>query len=166
MQFALCALWSSSGLRCSASWPVWTSRTIAVAWTMLVLLVILHLALFLRLLEYFICRSRRRHWQWYVLAGFAGYDTPRALFFDVAIPQVQSLSRFTCLWLWLVFWPDSAEYCGDSTVAVWTRLFLPVVGQRLVLIPDSAGRYSFVGKFVWLAGLLLSPARQGRCGRM
>ena len=56
----------------------------------------------------FHCRSRRRHWQWYVLAGFAGYDTPRAVFFDVAIPQVQSLSRFTCLWLWLVFLPDSA----------------------------------------------------------
>ena len=81
-----------------------------------------------------------------MLAGFAGYDTPRAVFFDVAIPQVQSLSRFTCLWLWLVFWPDSAEYCGDSTVAVWTRLFLPVVGQRLVLIPDSAGRYSIRGE--------------------
>ena len=25
--------------------------------------------------------SRRRYWQWYVLAGFAGYDTPRAVLF-------------------------------------------------------------------------------------
>ena len=26
------------------------------------------------------CRVRHRHWQWCVLAGFAGYDTPRAVF--------------------------------------------------------------------------------------
>ena len=28
MQFALCSLWSSTGPRCSASWPVWTRRTV------------------------------------------------------------------------------------------------------------------------------------------
>ena len=36
-----------------------------------------------RLLEYLTCRARRRHLQWYLLAGFAGDDTPRAVFFDV-----------------------------------------------------------------------------------
>ena len=35
------------GPECSAFWPVWTRRTIAAAWTLQVLLVILHLALFL-----------------------------------------------------------------------------------------------------------------------
>ena len=38
-----------------------------------------------RLLENFTCRARRRHWQWYVLAGCAGYDTPRAVIFDVDV---------------------------------------------------------------------------------
>ena len=44
--------------------------------------------------------SRRWYWQWYVLAGFAGYDTPRAVFPSVvnavAIPQVQFLVKVMC----------------------------------------------------------------------
>ena len=47
MLLALCFFLWLSGPECSAFWPVWTRGTIAVAWTMLVLLVILHLALFL-----------------------------------------------------------------------------------------------------------------------
>ena len=49
----------------------------------------------------------------------------------------------------------------------WTWLFLPVVGQRLALMVQTVLEgIEFVGKFVGLAGLLLSSARQGRCGRM
>ena len=43
--FALCFLRSLTGLRCPASWPVWTRRTVAVAFTRLVFMVIMHLAL-------------------------------------------------------------------------------------------------------------------------
>ena len=42
---ALCFLRSSTGLRCLASWPVWTRRTVAVVCTRLVLLVTMLLAL-------------------------------------------------------------------------------------------------------------------------
>ena len=49
----------SSGPRCPSSWPAWTTGQMEVH------------------------RSRRRHLQWYVLAGFAGDDTLRAVFFDV-----------------------------------------------------------------------------------
>ena len=49
----------SSGPRCPSSWPAWTTGQMEVH------------------------RSRRRHLQWYVLAGYAGDDTPRAVFFDV-----------------------------------------------------------------------------------
>ena len=49
----------SSGPRCPSSWPAWTTGQMEVH------------------------RSRRRHLQWYVLAGFAGDDTPRAVFFNV-----------------------------------------------------------------------------------
>ena len=38
MHFALCSLWLA-GPRCSASWPVWTRRTVAVVFTRRVLLV-------------------------------------------------------------------------------------------------------------------------------
>ena len=47
MLLALCSFPWLAGPECLAFWPVWTRRTVAVAWTMLVLLVILHLALFL-----------------------------------------------------------------------------------------------------------------------
>ena len=30
--YALCSLWSSTGRRCSASWPVWTRRTVTQWW--------------------------------------------------------------------------------------------------------------------------------------
>ena len=55
-----------------------------------------------RLLEFFNCRARRRHWQWHVLAGFCflrytsscvlrrGESTGAGLK-PVAIPQEQSL---------------------------------------------------------------------------
>ena len=43
--FALCFLRSSTGLRCLASWPVWTRRTVAVVCARLVLMVTMHLAL-------------------------------------------------------------------------------------------------------------------------
>ena len=42
MHLALCSLLASTGPRCSASWPVWTRRTVAVAFTWLVLLGIMH----------------------------------------------------------------------------------------------------------------------------
>ena len=45
MHLVLCSLLASPGPRCSASWPVWTRRTVAVAFTWLVLLVTMHLAL-------------------------------------------------------------------------------------------------------------------------
>ena len=45
MYLALYSLLASYGPRCSASWPVWTRRTVAVAFTWLVLLVTMHLAL-------------------------------------------------------------------------------------------------------------------------
>ena len=51
-------------------------------------------------LRHFTCRARRRHRPWFVLAGFAGYDTLRAVFFDVdfrATPQVQFLVKVICL---------------------------------------------------------------------
>ena len=44
MLLASCSLQASPGPRCSASWPVWTRRTVAVAFARLVFLV-LHLAL-------------------------------------------------------------------------------------------------------------------------
>ena len=43
--FALCFLRSSAGLRCPASWPVWTRRIVVMACTRLVLLVTMHFAL-------------------------------------------------------------------------------------------------------------------------
>ena len=45
MHLALCSLLASAGPRCSASWPVWSRRTVAVAFTWLVVLVTIHLAL-------------------------------------------------------------------------------------------------------------------------
>ena len=69
---AQCFLLPSSGSRCSASWPVWTRRTISVAWTMLVLLLILHLALFLLffvVVSPYSAQCLVRHWIhafWYV----------------------------------------------------------------------------------------------------
>ena len=48
-------------------------------------------------------RAHRRHWQWYVLAGFPGYDTPRAVF------------------------PSIVDVRGDSTGAVLGQGDMPVV---------------------------------------
>ena len=56
-----------------------------------------------------------------MLAGFAGYDTPRAVFFDVAILQVQFLDRL------LRF-----EARGDSTGAVLVKVYMPVVVSGVV----------------------------------
>ena len=99
-------------------------------------------------------RAHRRQRQWYVLAGFAGYDTPRAVFPSIInargdstgavlgqsdmpvvvpsgafgqteqktvdFPQLQLLDKVymsvaCCVWC---LWPDVAENCGDSVVAV------------------------------------------------
>ena len=90
-----------------------------------------------RLLEYLTCRARRRHLQWYVLAGFAGDDTLRAVFFDVdargdstgavlgqgVALAVEAHDDSTGAVLgqgdmpvWS-FWSDSAENCGFSAAA-------------------------------------------------
>ena len=75
-----------------------------------------------RLLEYFICRARRRHWQWYVLAGFAGYDTPRAVFFDFRGDSTGAvLGQVIAL-----------EARGDSTGAVLVKVYMPVVVSGVV----------------------------------
>ena len=68
-----------AGPECPAFWPVWTRRTVAVAWTMLVLLVILHLALcFLPCCHALdACRQARR--QVCIMAGMdqmEGYVVP------------------------------------------------------------------------------------------
>ena len=114
-----------------------------------------------RLLEYFICRARRRHWQWYVLPGFAGYDTPRAVFFDVAIlqvqfldrllclkpvaiPQVQSLTRFTCPSLCLVLLARQRRTPVEfSQVQFLDKVFMHVivsgaVGQKVQRVSTGA----------------------------
>ena len=53
MLFTQCSLWSSTGPRCSASWPLGT--------------------------EGLLC-ARRRFWQWHVQGSFCWYFTPRAVF--------------------------------------------------------------------------------------
>ena len=55
------------------------------------------------LVLFFALCSRRRYWQWCVLAGFAGYDTPRAVF------------------------PSIVNVRGDSTGAVLSQGDMPVV---------------------------------------
>ena len=108
-----------------------------------------------RLLVYFTCRARRRHLQWYVLAGFAGYDTPRAVFFDVdvrgdftgavlgqvivLVVEARGDSTGAVLGqgdvlVWC-FWSDSAENCGFSA-AVFLRW-------------SSTSRSWCKGRFLW-----------------
>ena len=89
-------------------------------------------------------RAHRRQRQWYVLARFAGYDTPRAVFPSIVnargdstgavLGQVialadeargdstvavagQGVHARCCCCVWCL-WSDSAENCGDSTGAV------------------------------------------------
>ena len=85
-----------------------------------------------RPLEYLTCRARRRHGQWYVLAGFARHDTPHAVFPSIVgvdmpvvmldslvqtvqrpveAPKVQFLAR---LWMCL-------SLCNDRCVVRWCR---------------------------------------------
>ena len=75
------------------------------------------------------CLARRRHWQWYVLAGFAGYDTPRAVFPSIVDVRGDSTSAVLGQ---VVALADEAR--GDSTGAVLGQVVLaPVVMLRQVL---------------------------------
>ena len=67
------------------------------------------------------CLARRRHWQWYVLAGYAGYDTPRAVF--PSIVDVRGGSTGAVLGQ-VIALADVA--LGDSTGAV--------LGQGVLLV--------------------------------
>ena len=47
----------------------------------------------------FSCRARRRHGQWYVLAGFARHDTPHAVFPSIVGWLVPRSSSTAVAWL-------------------------------------------------------------------
>ena len=103
---------------------------------------------------------------WHMHGWFAGYVAPRAVSLTAcrlwlsAVAQLPVPKAFAG--------QASLHSSGVLTVSSGTRLDLWCFDFRL--------RYQrwrrllegieFVGKFVGLAGLLLSPARQGRCGRM
>ena len=78
------------------------------------------------------CQHCRRYWQWHVLAGFAGYDAPRAVF------------------------PSVVNARGDSTGAVLGQGDVPVVilsdafaqtARKTVVVPQmhfiDGHRHSF-----------------------
>ena len=102
---------------------------------------------------------------WLMHGWFAGYVAPRAV------------SLTACrLWLSAVAQPVPIVICRPGLAALLWRAHR-FIGTRLDLwCFDLRLRYQrwrrllegivFVGNFVGLAGLLLSPARQGRCGRM
>ena len=80
-------------------------------------------------------RAHRRQRQWYVLAGFAGYDTPLAVFPSIVDVRGDSTgavlghSDTRCCTVWC-FWSDSAENCGLSAVAVSSlAVYIPFVPQ-------------------------------------
>ena len=77
-----------------------SSSTLAVACARFVFLVL-----------FLVLCSRRRYWQWYVLAGFADYDTPLAVF------------------------PSIVNVCGDSTGAVLGQGDMPVF-----VLSDASGQ--------------------------
>ena len=124
MHLAICSLLASPGPRCSASWPIWTRRTVAVAFTWLVLLVTMHLAL---------CS----------LPWFAGS------FLDPMVQKVQNPVEFTQVQFLdeVVFMPVVGQRLALMVQTVlkpmefpqvqfWYEVvFMPVVGQRLALIP-------------------------------
>ena len=128
------------------SWPP-SSSTLAVACARLVFLV-----LFLAL-----C-SRRRYWQWYVLAGFAGYVTPRAVLF---FPLVNVRGDSTGAVLGQVI-SLADEARGDSTGAALGQGVKPVVvpsgafgetAQKTVEIPQLP----FFDKLVQISVVVQRP---------
>ena len=135
--FALCSLRLSSGLRCSASWPFCTRRTVArlssilaVACAGLVLLVTMHLAF----LFPFGVRTVAVAFTWLVLLvtmhlALCSLPWFAGPFLDPMVQTVQNLVEFPQVQFW------------DEVV------FMPVVGQRLALMVQtrtlwSSHRYS------------------------
>ena len=113
MHLALCSFLTSPSPRCSASWQVWTRSTVAVAFTWLVLLVIVYLVL-----RFLLCRQARdawphgrfgpgglfRHVQGFVCLLCLFRETPQLQFLDkvcshfVVQRQVPAFFRTSLLW--------------------------------------------------------------------
>ena len=125
MHLAICSLLASPGPRCSASWPVWTRRIVAVAFTW-VLLVTMHLA----------------------LCSLTCFEGP---FLDPMVQTVQNPVEFTQvqfldevvimpvvgqrLTLMVQTFPKPVEF---PQVHFWDEVvFMPVVGQRLALMVQT-----------------------------
>ena len=58
--------------------------------------------------------SRRRYWQWYVLAGFAGYDTPRAVFPSTVLVLPEVYRIMDCSGRSLQEWFPYATLLGST----------------------------------------------------
>ena len=115
-------------------------------------------------------------------AGFTGDPTPRAVSSASGVFHLPLSSSTLAVaragWFcWLRYTSSCVLRRGDSTGAVFVKVYMPVVvagvfaRQCIILWISTVAVWTvlegilFVGKFVWLAGLLLSPSRQGRCGR-
>ena len=117
-----------------------------------------------RLLVYFsTCGARRRRWQWYVLAGLAGHDTPRAVFPSIGwmvaalvvdvgsgtcwLVLLVTIRHMLCSLLLSVGWPRSLSTC--AVVICWLvpprTIRHMLCSLRSSLVVDNSGMTCIAG---------------------
>ena len=116
-----------------------------------------------RLLEYLTCRVRRRHGQWYVLAGFARHDTPHAVY-----PSIVGWSVLTCWTVWSRQFRDRWRLHRSSSFMV---VDIPFVPQRQIsMVQTICSPWSFTScssfsgdRCPWYAGRAGSSESFAHC---